>query len=96
MVTLTGTVRPASIWKLKDFTDLYSMIHQLELQSEAHRLLVRSLTNVLLLPWPGTQDQRWDDRWGAIAVLIYYFMINCGIMHELKQMKFDLFIKFFV
>jgi len=62
LVTLTGTVRPASIWKLKDFTDLYSMIHQLELQSEAHRLLVRSLTNVLLLPWPGTQDQRWDDR----------------------------------
>ena len=60
--TLTGTVRPASIWKLKDFTDLYNMIHHLDLQSEAHRLLVRSLTNVLLLPWPGTQDQRWDDR----------------------------------
>ena len=53
LVTLTGTVRPASIWKLKDFTDLYNMIHQLELQPEAHRLLVRSLTNVLLLPWPG-------------------------------------------
>ena len=62
LVTLTGTVRPASIWKLKDFTDLYNMIQHLELQSEAHRLLVRSLTNVLLLPWPGTQDQRWDDR----------------------------------
>ena len=62
LVTLTGTVRPASIWKLKDFTDLYNMIHHLHLQSEAHRLLVRSLTNVLLLPWPGTQDQRWDDR----------------------------------
>lgn len=62
LVTLTGTVRPASIWKLKDFTDLYNMIHQLELQPEAHRLLVRSLTNVLLLPWPGTQEQKWDDR----------------------------------
>ena len=62
LVTLTGTVRPASIWKLKDFTDLYSMINHLNLASEAHRLLVRSLTNVLLLPWPGTQDQRWDDR----------------------------------
>ena len=62
LVTLTGTVRPPSIWKLKDFTDLYSMISQLELENEAHRLLVRSLTNVLLLPWPGTQEQKWDDR----------------------------------
>ena len=62
LVTLTGTVRPPSIWKLKDFTDLYNMISQLELENQAHRLLVRSLTNVLLLPWPGTQEQKWDDR----------------------------------
>jgi hypothetical protein len=29
MVTLTGTVRPPSIWKLKEFTDLYSSIGHL-------------------------------------------------------------------
>lgn len=62
LVTLTGTVRPPSIWKLKDFTDLYNMIHHLNLQNEAHRLLVRSLCNVLLLHWPGIQEQKWDDR----------------------------------
>ena len=61
-MTLTGTVRPPSIWKQKDFTDLYSQVQQLGLESEAQRLLVRSLTNVLLLQWPGTQEQKWDDR----------------------------------
>ena len=24
--------------------------------------MVKALTNVLLLPWPGIQDQRWDER----------------------------------
>lgn len=28
MVTLTGTVRPPSIWKLKEFTELYNGLHQ--------------------------------------------------------------------
>jgi len=62
LVTLTGTVRPPSIWKLKDFTDLYNMMNHLNLQNEAHRLIVRSLCNVLLLHWPGIQEQKWDDR----------------------------------
>ena len=30
--------------------------------SEDHRLMVRALSNVLLLPWPGITDQRWDER----------------------------------
>lgn len=62
MVTLTGTVRPPSIWKLKEFTDLYSSIGHLRLSEDAHRLLVRSLCNVLLLSWPGLQEQKWEDR----------------------------------
>ena len=41
LVTLTGTVRPPSIWKLKEFTDLYSGVQHLKLQPEAHRLIVR-------------------------------------------------------
>jgi hypothetical protein len=32
------------------------------LSEEAHRLLVRSLCNVLLLSWPGLQEQKWEDR----------------------------------
>jgi hypothetical protein len=28
MVTLTGTVRPPSIWKLKEFTEFYNGLHQ--------------------------------------------------------------------
>jgi len=62
LVTLTGTVRPPSIWKLKEFTDLYSSISHIRLRPEAHRLLVRSLCNVLLLHWPGILEQKWDDR----------------------------------
>jgi len=62
LVTLTGTVRPPSIWKLKEFTDLYSTINHLRLKPEAHRLLVRSLCNVLLLNWPGILEQKWEDR----------------------------------
>lgn len=62
LVTLTGTVRPPSIWKLKEFTDLYSSIRHLRLQPEAHRLLTRSLCNVLLLHWPGITEQKWEDR----------------------------------
>ncbi|XP_059099703.1 exportin-6-A-like [Tigriopus californicus] len=62
LVTLTGTVRPPSIWKLKEFTDLYSSIGDLNLASDANRLVIRALANVLLLPWPGLPDQRWDER----------------------------------
>ena len=32
-----------------------------------HRLMVKALTNVLLLPWPGIQDQRWDERQRHVA-----------------------------
>jgi len=62
LVTLTGTVRPPSIWKLKDFTDLYSGLSNLRLPPEDARLLVRSLANVLLLQWPCIADQRWEER----------------------------------
>merc|ERR1711899_438521 len=63
LVTLTGSVRPPSIWKLKEFTELYSSLPHLVLsESEDHRLMVRALSNVLLLPWPGMPDQRWDER----------------------------------
>ena len=62
LCTLTGTVRPPSIWKLKEFTELYSSLNHLKLEPEDHRLMVKALTNVLLLPWPGIADQRWDER----------------------------------
>jgi len=62
MVTLTGTVRPPSIWKLKEFTDLYSSVQHINLQPQAYRLIVRSLCNVLLLHWPGILEQKWEDR----------------------------------
>lgn len=62
MVTLTGTVRPPSIWKLKEFTDLYSGIHNLRLPEDDFRLMVRALANVLLLHWPGLDQQRWEER----------------------------------
>ena len=29
--------------------------------------MVKALTNVLLLPWPGIQDQRWDERQRHVA-----------------------------
>ncbi len=39
MVTLTGTVRPPSIWKLKEFTELYSAIlQQIRLPDQDQRL----------------------------------------------------------
>ena len=63
LVTLTGSVRPPSIWKLKEFTELYGILPHLVLSDpEDHRLMVRALSNVLLLPWPGIADQRWDER----------------------------------
>ena len=62
MVTLTGTVRPPSIWKVKEFTDLYNSVHSLNLSTEDNRLMIRALTNVLLLYWPGLEEQRWDER----------------------------------
>ncbi len=63
MATLTGTVRPPSIWKLKEFTDLYGLAGSLRLpSSEDKRLLVRALSNVLLLHWPGLSEQRWEER----------------------------------
>ena len=38
------------------------MPHLVLSDSEDHRLMVRALSNVLLLPWPGITDQRWDER----------------------------------
>ncbi len=67
LVTLTGTVRPPSIWKLKEFTDLYARTQRLRMAPEDHRLLVRSLTNVLLLHWPGLNEQRWEERQKHLA-----------------------------
>ena len=29
--------------------------------------MVKALTNVLLLPWPGIMDQRWDERQRHLA-----------------------------
>ena len=38
------------------------MLRCCRLSEDAHRLLVRSLCNVLLLSWPGLQEQKWEDR----------------------------------
>lgn len=65
--TLTGTVRPPSIWKLKEFTELYASLNTLKLEPDDHRLMVKALTNVLLLPWPGIPDQRWEERQRHLA-----------------------------
>ena len=35
--TLTGTVRPPSIWKLKEFTELYACLNHLKLEPNDHR-----------------------------------------------------------
>lgn len=67
MGTLTGTVRPPSIWKLKEFTELYGSLNQLKLEPDDHRLMVKALTNVLMLPWPGIHDQRWEERQRHLA-----------------------------
>ena len=64
---MTGTVRPPSIWKLKEFTELYSNLNHLKLEANDHRLMVKALTNVLLLPWPGITDQRWEERQRHLA-----------------------------
>ena len=64
-VTLTGSVRPPSIWKQKEFTELYSALPQLNLSPEDHRLMVRALTNVLILPWrdiPGKKPITSEER----------------------------------
>jgi hypothetical protein len=37
-------------------------LFQIKLEQEDHLLMVRALANVLLLPWPGIPDQKWDDR----------------------------------
>lgn len=70
LVTLTGSVRPPSIWKLREFTELYADLHTLRLAPDDHRLLVRALTNVLLLPWRGIPDQRWDERQRHLAKVL--------------------------
>lgn len=60
-------MRPPSIWKLKEFTELYSNLNHLKLEANDHRLMVKALTNVLLLPWPGITDQRWEERQRHLA-----------------------------
>ena len=47
---------------MKEFTDLYNSVHSLNLSTEDNRLMIRALTNVLLLYWPGLEEQRWDER----------------------------------
>ncbi|XP_071749050.1 exportin-6-A isoform X2 [Lepeophtheirus salmonis] len=78
LVTLTGTVRPPSIWKLKEFTELFSDLPRLKLLPDAERLMVRALSNVLLLTWPGISDQRWDEREKHLKKFLGEITINFG------------------
>ena len=47
---------------MKEFTELYSSLSTLKLNSNDKRLMIRALSNVLLLHWPGLSEQRWDER----------------------------------
>ncbi|CAG7826253.1 unnamed protein product [Allacma fusca] len=62
--TLTTAVRTEYLFQLPSVQALIENIYNLRgsLDAETYRLLHKSVSAILLLPWHNVQDQRWQDR----------------------------------
>uniref|UniRef100_A0A3Q4BB91 Importin N-terminal domain-containing protein n=1 Tax=Mola mola TaxID=94237 RepID=A0A3Q4BB91_MOLML len=68
MVSITSTVRPVFLVTLSAVQNIFSLIttesQTRRLPQEAHMLVCRALSNMLLLPWPNLpeNEQQWQTR----------------------------------
>uniref|UniRef100_A0A667Y364 Exportin 6 n=1 Tax=Myripristis murdjan TaxID=586833 RepID=A0A667Y364_9TELE len=75
MVSITSTVRPVFLVTLPAVQNIFNLITQNQtrrLPQEAHMLVCRALSNMLLLPWPNLpeSEQQWQTRSSNHASLL--------------------------
>ncbi|KAA0706153.1 Exportin-6 [Triplophysa tibetana] len=75
LVSMATTVRPVFLMSLPAVQNIFNMItenHNHRLPQEAHVLVCRALSNMLLLPWPSLPEaeQQWPSRSANHARLI--------------------------
>uniref|UniRef100_A0A0S7F311 XPO6 n=3 Tax=Poeciliopsis prolifica TaxID=188132 RepID=A0A0S7F311_9TELE len=76
MVSITATVRPVFLVTLPAIQNIFNRIttenQSQRLPQEAHMLVCRALSNMLLLPWPNLpeSDQQWPTRSNSHVSLV--------------------------
>uniref|UniRef100_A0A3Q3K7P5 Importin N-terminal domain-containing protein n=1 Tax=Monopterus albus TaxID=43700 RepID=A0A3Q3K7P5_MONAL len=76
MVSITSTVRPVFLVTLTAVQNIFNLITAANqthrLPQEAHMLVCRALSNMLLLPWPNLSEseQQWQTRSNSHANLV--------------------------
>uniref|UniRef100_A0A3B3UCB3 Exportin 6 n=1 Tax=Poecilia latipinna TaxID=48699 RepID=A0A3B3UCB3_9TELE len=76
MVSITATVRPVFLVTLPAVQNIFNRIttenQSQRLPQEAHMLVCRALSNMLLLPWPNLpeSEQQWQTRSNSHASLV--------------------------
>lgn len=75
LVSMASTVRPVFMVSLSAVQNVFNLItenHNHRLPQEAHVLVCRALSNMLLLPWPSLPEaeQQWPSRSASHARLI--------------------------
>ncbi|MCJ8750455.1 hypothetical protein PDJAM_G00266530, partial [Pangasius djambal] len=67
LVSMATTVRPVFMVSLSAVQNIFNLVtenHNHRLPQEAHVLVCRALSNMLLLPWPSLPEaeQQWPSR----------------------------------
>ncbi|TWW69676.1 Exportin-6 [Takifugu flavidus] len=76
LVSITSTVRPVFLVTLTAVQNIFNLIttegQSHRLPQEAHRLVCRALSNMLLLPWPNLpeNEQQWQTRSSSHCSLV--------------------------
>ncbi|XP_037544857.1 exportin-6 [Nematolebias whitei] len=88
MVSITSTVRPVFLVTLPAVQNIFNLIttenHAHRLPQEAHILVCRALSNMLLLPWPNLpeSEQQWQTRSSSHANLLAALTRQYRILRE--------------
>uniref|UniRef100_A0A672YFB1 Importin N-terminal domain-containing protein n=1 Tax=Sphaeramia orbicularis TaxID=375764 RepID=A0A672YFB1_9TELE len=105
MVSITSTVRPVFLVTLPAVQNIFNLItnnHTRRLPQEAHMLVCRALSNMLLLPWPNLpeSEQQWQSRSSnhasllaaltreyRLLILIYFQFLKAVIQQTLPVLR---------
>uniref|UniRef100_A0A8C9YC60 Exportin 6 n=1 Tax=Sander lucioperca TaxID=283035 RepID=A0A8C9YC60_SANLU len=93
MVSITSTVRPVFLVTLPAVRNIFNLItaenQTRRLPQEAHMLVCRALSNMLLLPWPNLpeSEQQWQTRSSNHASLLAALALKAVIQQTLPVLR---------
>ncbi|XP_067127336.1 exportin-6 [Centruroides vittatus] len=72
--SVTSVIRPSFLCNLESIQQLYAIVCQgkLNLPLESQKLVHRSISNILLLPWPNVSndEQQWESRYSRFEEFV--------------------------